>query len=534
MEYLQYSVVIIGSGLAGLYSALKIHQALPNEKILIVTKYKIDESNSKYAQGGIVAVLNENKDDSVASHISDTLNAGAGLSDFNVVKYVSELSDTVIKDLIELGVNFDRDENNNLLFTLEGAHSVKRILHCNGDATGIGITTKLSELVAESSNIDIMQNTIAVELLVEDNICKGVVLFDGANYKTVLSSNVVISTGGIGQLYKNTTNPQGATGDGIAIAYNAGAVLQDMEFIQFHPTALAVNSPNANFLISEAVRGEGAKLLNVSGCSYMKKYHEAEELAPRDIVARANYEEMQLTKSDYVNLDTTVIPQDVFKSHFPTINSICLKNGIDATKDYIPVHPAAHYFMGGIKTNVYGKTSISGLYALGEASSTGLHGANRLASNSLLECVVMGYSLAEYLKTHIETVEIQLSENTEKNIKKYSQELGFIEYDTDTLKSELQDIMWSGVGIIRNENSLKNANNQLQHLKSKFLRNFKCLNIAEYEFKNMLTIAQIMINSAINRKESRGAHYRTDYPMTKDIAEHNCIMKQQGELSFVR
>ena len=534
MDFLNYPIVIIGSGLAGLYSALKIQQNLPNERILVVTKGELGESNSKYAQGGIVGVLSKNKSDSVASHVADTLNAGAGLSEFNAVKYVSEISDCVIKDLMAMGVEFDKDENGDLLYTLEGAHSVKRILHCNGDATGIGITSQLLKLILANDNIDIMQNTIAVELIVEDNFCKGVVLFDGSDYKMVLSSNVVISTGGIGQLYKNTTNPQCATGDGIAIAYNAGAVLQDMEFIQFHPTAFAVEGVNKNTLVSEAVRGEGARLLNKNGNEFMSNYHELKDLAPRDVVARAIYEQMQISECDYVYLDATKISKDIFRTHFPTINNMCLKNGIDVSKDYIPVHPAAHYFMGGIKTNVYGKTSISGLYALGEASSMGLHGANRLASNSLLECVVMGYSLAEYLKNQFENIDIKISENIEKALKKYSQELGFVEYDTDSLKFELQNIMWNGVGIIRDEHSLKNANAELQNLKSKFLRNSKCLNISEYEFKNMLTLAQIIINSALNRKESRGAHYRTDYPVTKDIAEHNCVLKQQGELSFVR
>ncbi|MBR2526351.1 L-aspartate oxidase [bacterium] len=534
MEYYNYPIVIIGSGLAGLYSALKIHEKLPDERILIITKSNLGESNSIYAQGGIVGVLKENKKDSVASHIADTLSAGAGLSDFNIVKYVSENSDYVIKDLISKGVEFDSNSDGDLLYTLEGAHSVKRILHCEGDATGRGIVVKLSSLVSEISNIDVMQNTMAVELLVEDDTCCGCVIFDGKDYNAVLSDHVIITTGGIGQLYKNTTNPKGATGDGIAIAYNAGAILQDMEFIQFHPTAFAVEGVCKNFLVSEAVRGEGAKLLDINKHSFMSGYHELEELAPRDIVARAIYNQMQITQSDFVYLDATKISEDIFKTHFPTINNMCLKNNIDASKDYIPVHPAAHYFMGGIKSNLYGKTSLSGLYAIGEASSTGLHGANRLASNSLLECAVMGYSLAEYLSRQIFNDNNTVTENIERTLKKYSQELGFIEYDTENLKSELQNIMWNGAGIVRNEESLKNANIELQNLKSKFIRNQKCLNIQEYEFKNMLTVAQIIINSALKRKESRGAHYRSDYQFTKDIAEHNCVLKQQGELSFVR
>lgn len=535
MDYQNYSVIIIGSGLAGLYSALKIDEKLEgNGKVLLVTKSDLGESNSRYAQGGIVAVLKQNVADSVASHISDTLNAGAGLSDFNTVKYISEMSDEVINDLMKSGVNFDKDDNGELLFTLEGAHSVRRILHCGGDATGRGIEKKLSELVRENKNITVLKNTIAVELIIDEDICKGAILFDGSKYSVVLSNYVVMATGGIGQLYKNTTNPQCATGDGLALAYNAGAIMQDMEFVQFHPTALAVESDDANFLLSEALRGEGAKLVDKKGNEYMTKYHELADLAPRDIVTRANYEEMKKANLDYVYLNATKIGAEKIEHRFPSINRVCLANGIDMKKDFIPAHPAAHYFMGGIKANVDGRTSIKGLFALGEVSSTGLQGANRLASNSLLECVVMAYSLANYIKNDFDSAIVDCNENIEKIAKKYSQELGFIEYDTETLKTELKELMWNGAGIIRSEETLKDANLALQKLKSKFLRNYKCLSIEEYEFKNMLTVAQIIINSALNRKESRGAHYRTDYPYTKDIAEHNCVVKQEGEISFVR
>ncbi len=535
MDYQNYSAIIIGSGLAGLYSALKISENLQeNGRILLVTKADLGESNSRYAQGGIVAVLKQNVADSVPSHISDTLNAGAGLSEFNTVKYISEKSDEVINDLMNSGVNFDKNDNGELLFTLEGAHSVRRILHCGGDATGRGIEKRLSELVKENNNITVLENAIAVELIIDEDECKGAVLFDGSKYQAVLSNYVILATGGIGQLYKNTTNPQCATGDGLALAYNAGAIMQDMEFVQFHPTALAVESDDANFLLSEALRGEGAKLVDEKGNEYMTKYHELADLAPRDIVTRANYEEMKKANKDYVYLNATKIGAEKIEHRFPSINRVCLANGIDMKKDFIPAHPAAHYFMGGVKANVDGRTSIKGLFALGEVSSTGLHGANRLASNSLLECVVMAYSLANYIKDDFNNSIVDYNENIEKIVKKYSQELGFIEYDTETLNAELKELMWTGAGIIRSEETLKEANSALQKLKSKFLRNAKCLSIEEYEFKNMLTVAQIIINSALNRKESRGAHYRTDYPFTKDIAEHNCVVKQQGELSFVR
>ncbi|MBQ3312128.1 L-aspartate oxidase [bacterium] len=537
MEYLNYSIIIIGSGLAGLYSALKLSEIIPNDgKILLVTKSSLGESNSKYAQGGIVAVLNENSEDSVDSHISDTMNAGAGLCDFSAVKFISENSDKAIKDLINFGVEFDTDENNNLLFTLEGAHSAKRILHCNGDATGYGIEEALSKRVRENQKIDLMEYSVAVELLLsKDDSCKGAIIFNGKNYFVAISNYTIIATGGIGQLYKNTTNPKGATGDGIALAYNAGAILQDLEFVQFHPTALAVQSQDANFLISEAVRGEGAILVDDNGNPFMQKYHELKDLAPRDIVTRANFEQMEKSGNDYVYLNATKIPADTALKRFPNISNVCMKNGIDITKDYIPVHPAAHYFMGGIKANIDGRTSINGLFALGEVASTGLHGANRLASNSLLECVVMGYLLTEYFsKLSFDNNTLADKSDFEPVLRKYSQELGFIEYDTDLLKSELQELMWKNVGILRNEDSLKNANMELYKLKQMFLRHEKCLNIQEYEFKNMLITAQLIINSALNRKESRGAHYRTDFMVTKDIAEHTCIIKQEGELNFVR
>lgn len=534
MECLNYSAIVIGSGISGQYAAIKLSEKLDNAKILLVTKSELGESNSRYAQGGIVGVMEENTSDSVASHISDTLNAGAGLCDFNTVRYISEKSNEVIHDLIKEGVEFDKDDDGNLVFTLEGAHSVRRIMHCNGDATGRGIEKKLTQISSSNNNIEILENTIAVELLCKNGECFGCILFDGKNYKTVLSHAVILAAGGIGQLYRNTTNPVCATGDGIALAYNAGAVLRDLEFVQFHPTALAVESENKNFLISEAVRGEGAKLVNEKGVPFMKKYHDLEDLAPRDVVSRAIFEEMKLNKKDYAYLDATKLGSEKIQKRFPTISAICKKNGINMAQDYIPVHPAAHYFMGGVKANIDGRTSIKGLYVIGENASTGLQGANRLASNSLLECVVTAYSLADYVKEHQNNEIIEFDDMIKNKLKKYHQELGFIEYDTDALKTELQNIMWNYAGIIRSEPGLKQAENELLNLKSKFLRKEVCANIQEYEFKNMLTVSQLIVASALKRKESRGAHYREDFPHTKEVSDHNCVTKEQGELSFVR
>ena len=537
MKHSKYSAVIIGTGIAGLYAALKIAQSakLP-DGLLLITKSKLGESNSRYAQGGIVAVLDTNKKDSTSLHISDTLKAGAGLSDFNVTKFISENSDRVIKDLLSLGVEFDKNGDNNFYLTLEAAHSVNRILHSGGDATGKGIEKALTKKVIQNPDIEVYEQTLAVELLIDsDSQCKGLVAYNDLTneYEVIYSSAIILASGGLGQLYKHTTNPNVATGDGVALAYNAGAIIQDMEFIQFHPTALALDIDENRFLISEAVRGEGAKLVNAQGNEFMQKYDEKKELAARDVVTRAIFNEMKEQNTDNVYLDSTHLEKDMLQKRFPNITRICEENGIDISKDFIPVSPAAHYAMGGVKTNIEGQTSIRGLYAIGEVASTGLHGANRLASNSLLECVVCAYELANYIGKIDLTVPKQIDETLKNSIDKYSQETDYEEYDVDSLKFELQSIMWDYVGILRSENSLNTANEKLQTLKSKFQTDAKCLNKWEYEFKNMLTVAQLIIDSAQKRKESRGAHFRTDFQMTKDVSEHNCMIKGEKTPVFV-
>ena len=400
MKYSEYSVVVVGSGASGLYASLKISQQmnLP-DGILLLTKSYLGNSNSLYAQGGIVGVLHQNPDDSVEKHVNDTLTAGAGLSDIKAVEYISEASDEVINDLIENGVDFDKNSNGELTFTLEAAHCMRRILHAGGDATGRKITETLCAKVREDANITVMENSMAVELLVNsDNECKGVIIYNAltGEHEIVYTSALILATGGVGQLYKYTTNPEGATGDGIDLAYNAGVILQDMEFIQFHPTALALSPDNKDrFLISEAVRGEGAKLLNNKGTEFMCNYHDKRELAPRDIVTRAIFSEMNKEHKFNVFLNASMIDSVKLFNRFPTISKRCKENGIDISKTPIPVAPAAHYSMGGIKATVEGKTSIKGLYAIGECASTGLHGANRLASNSLLESLVFARQAAD-------------------------------------------------------------------------------------------------------------------------------------------
>lgn len=532
MKYSEYSVVIVGSGVAGLYAALKISQQinLP-EGVLLLTKSYLGNSNSLYAQGGIVGVLHQNPEDCVEKHVEDTLTAGAGLSDRSTVEYISEASDEVINDLIENGVDFDRNADGELTFTLEAAHSIRRILHAGGDATGRGITEALCREVRADENIVVMENAVAAELLVDsDQECKGVIVYNEltGEHEIVYTSALVLATGGLGQLYKYTTNPDGATGDGIDLAYNAGAIIQDMEFVQFHPTALALSPESKDrFLISEAVRGEGARLINNHGMEFMSKYHDKRELAPRDIVTRAIYSEMNKEHKFNVFLNASMIDHMKLFKRFPTISKRCGECGIDISAKPIPVAPAAHYSMGGIKASVEGRTSIRGLYAIGECASTGLHGANRLASNSLLECVVCAYELADYLSFANLAIPKKIDENIRRIIDIYSQPLSEADYNIELLKANLKDIMWNNVGIIRSEENLLKARKEVENLKKAFKRTRKCLNKEEYEYRNMLSVASLIIDSALSRKESRGAHCRSDYSQLDRVARHTNLLKNE-------
>ena len=532
MKRSEYSAVIIGSGAAGLYAALKIssQMTLP-DGILLLTKTTLGDGSSRYAQGGIVGVVHQNEGDNVDLHVSDTLKAGAGLSDEKVARYISQISDDVINDLINFGVDFDTNEKGELNFTLEAAHSFRRILHVGGDATGKGIVESLIKKVKEDSNITIVEHSMAVDLLVNsDSECKGLILYNNLTneHEIVYTSATVLATGGLGQLYKYTTNPECSTGDGIDIAYNAGAMLQDMEFIQFHPTALALSNTSTNrFLISEAVRGEGAKLVDFKGNEFMVNYHDKRELAPRDIVTRAIYTEMQKNNSSNMFLNASIIDKAKLLLRFPTISKKCEDNGIDISQKPIPVAPAAHYSMGGVKSTIQGKTSLKGLYAIGEVACTGLHGANRLASNSLLECVACAYELADYLSFANLLPPKKIDSSIMKTIRLYEEPLNESDYDIKKLKQTLKTLMWDYVGIIRNEKDLLLAKKQVESLKNAFRRNRKCLNIAEYEYRNMLTTASLIIDSALTRTESRGAHSRSDFVKTEDICTHSNIVKSK-------
>ena len=538
MKYSKYSAIIVGSGISALFCALKLSHlmSLP-EGILIVTKSNFGESNSRYAQGGIVGVMEDNEKDSVELHIKDTLRAGAGLSEYEITKFISENSNEVINELIDLGVNFDKDDKGNITYTLEGAHSINRILHAGGDATGSVIEKTLCRRVKENQNIDILEDTMVIDLLINaDGECRGVIIYndDTKEYETIYSSATVLATGGIGQLYKYTTNPSIATGDGIALSYGAGAILQDLEFVQFHPTALAVEGVKNRFLVSESVRGEGAVLRDFEGNEFMDEYSELKDLAPRDVVTRAIFDKMLKTNKQHVYLDATCIDSEFALKRFPTISKRCMSVGIDLTKDYIPVAPAAHYFMGGIKTTLEGRTSVRGLYAIGECASTGLHGANRLASNSLLECVVTAYELANFLSFSNLVPPQKIDETIMDIINKYTQPLSDENFDVQDLMSEIKTLMWNYVGILRTEESLLKALDKIYELKRKFRRVDKCLNKQEYELRNMICVSQLIIKSALKRTESRGAHFRTDFPTTLEKAEHNCIIKGEGEPSFVK
>jgi L-aspartate oxidase len=525
----KYSTIVIGSGIAGLYTALKIADS--GIKLALLTKSKLGESNTRYAQGGVAAVLPENTSDSIDLHVKDTLEAGAGLSDPEVTRFISERGAAVISNLIKFGVPFDRDRENNLAMTLEGAHSVRRVLHAGGDATGRNIEQTLVNLIKKEENIDLYEEYQAVELLQnKKQECKGLIAFNTINndHSVFVADNIVLATGGLTQVYQNTTNPKVATGDGVALAYRAGADIQDMEFVQFHPTAFHSES-TPRFLISESVRGEGAKLRNIHGELFAHKYHPKADLAPRDIVTRAIISEQEKTGSDHVYLDATIIPEETLNRRFPNIIKVCKEAGIDIKKDYIPVSPAAHYSMGGIKVDIKAQTTIPGLYAVGEVACTSLHGANRLASNSLLECVVLAEEVADCILIRLKKYPDPL--NLEYLLRDPQMNLTYNRYfntpDMENtlnlahLKNKLKKVMWAGAGVKRNEKNLISCMGELQKLEHKFNKSALCFNLKEYEFRNMLIVSKLIVKAAVRRLESRGAHYREDFPKSEEEARHS-------------
>lgn len=495
-------VIVIGSGIAGLFTAIK---AAEDRKVIVLTKKSLMESNTRYAQGGIAAVFSE--EDSPEYHRQDTLMAGAGLNSSAAVDVLVNEGPDGVRELIRLGTIFD-EENGVLALTQEGAHSHRRILHANGDATGYEIVRALIEQVKQDRNIEVWDDHFVIDLITEQGECAGALVQRPNGERLFLQADAtVLCSGGAGQLYRYTTNPEVATGDGVAIAYRAGAHVRDMEFIQFHPTALCY--PGApRFLISEAVRGEGAVLRNIHGDRFMERYHELLELAPRDIVARAIVSEMELTKSTFVYLDITHEPADMVKHRFPTIYETCMSYGLDITSDWIPVAPAAHYMMGGIKTDLNGESNIARLFACGEVSSTGVQGANRLASNSLSEAIVFGRRITERIRELAPADWTSLSAGCNEG-RTESPIQAIVER-----RLKLQKVMVRYAGLRRNEGMLNKGLDELKRQLPIF--NAALTKREEYEFANMLTCSLLITESALARQESRGAHYREDYPLRDD------------------
>ena len=514
----QFDVLIIGSGLAGLTMAL---QVADTKRVCVVSKREISDSASSWAQGGIAAVLNN--EDSIEEHIQDTLIAGAGLCDAEITRLVATKARESVEWLIDQGVEFTREADNSALhLTREGGHSQRRIVHV-ADATGRAVQKTLAQKVREHANITILENHIAVDLLTSgklasrkinkftnENNCLGAYVLDNKSGKviTIAAQQTVLATGGAGKVYLYTTNPDVSTGDGIAMAWRAGCRVANMEFIQFHPTCLF--HPHAkSFLISEAVRGEGGLLKLPDGTRFMTEHDARLELAPRDVVARAIDFEMKKRGLDCVYLDITDKPLAFIKEHFPNIYARCLELGIDISKQPIPVVPAAHYTCGGVMVDAQGRTDIHNLYAIGETACTGLHGANRLASNSLLECMVFGRAAAKDILNAAPQIFSKLPIWDESRVTDADEEV-LITHTWD----ELRRFMWNYVGIVRTDKRLSRALHRIHMLRDEvqeFYSNFKISNDL-IELRNLLQVAELIVESAISRKESRGLHYSKDHP----------------------
>ena len=529
---MQTDFLVIGSGIAGLTYALKVAQECPDKKVTILTKTQSDETNTKYAQGGIAGVMDFDKD-SFEKHIEDTLIAGDGLCNRHVVEIVVKEGVDRIKEIINWGAQFDKEPDGDFKLGKEGGHSEFRILH-HKDVTGKEMERALLEAIKRKPNIELISHCFVLDIITQHHLgylitkatpdieCYGVYVLNLATNKIekILSKITLLATGGNGQVYRTTTNPSIATGDGVAMVYRAKGRIENMEFIQFHPTALYEPGVRGHsFLITEAVRGDGGILRNHNGEAFMERYDARKDLAPRDIVARAIDNEMKVAGTENVFLDCRHFSKEKFVEHFPNIYEKCLSIGIDITKHLIPVAPAAHYSCGGIKTDEWGRTSINNLYAAGECASTGLHGANRLASNSLLEAMVFAH------RAYIDAV---------KNIatKQYNNQLPDWKADgtshpkemiliTQSVK-ELKLLMSDYVGIVRNNERLQRAMKRLDLLFAETEELYKKTNVSPQlcELRNMITVAFLIVKSAEFRQESRGLHFNTDYPGKAEMIQN--------------
>jgi L-aspartate oxidase len=503
--------LVIGAGIAGLRAAIEASQ---HGNVIVVTKGTVEDSNTWHAQGGIASVLD--KTDKFESHIADTMRTGGGLSDEKTVDLVVRQGPGLIRQLLDWGCAFDM-VNGNIATTLEGGHSQARIAHAHGDETGKIMAQTLIAKTRQQRNVKIIENFFTIDLLTTNGEqgrttngkCLGVIgWLKDKGPQIIWAANIILATGGAGQLYRETTNPSCATADGLAIAYRAGAVLADMEFVQFHPTTLYIAGAS-RALITETLRGEGAILLDSKGRAFMKDYNPKAELAPRDIVSRAILTQMLKTKSTHVFLDIRHFDKQHFTKRFPVISELCESFDIDISKDLIPVRPSAHYMVGGVRTDLGAKTNIENLYAAGEVASTGLHGANRLGSNSLLEGLVFGRIAGQ-------TAIAPRPADSRQPVIKYEiphSELSHL--DTSDVKNSLRALMWRNVGITRKAHDLKEAIEQIRFWQ-RYVMDKQFDAAPGWELQNMLTVCLLIAQSALARKESRGVHFRGDYPETDD------------------